>query len=63
MNKFTTALDEVIKSFEKLSLEWEKIEDTHSDVLSEKYPFNEDFREVVSSLKEWKESINSKELK
>ncbi|WP_273125256.1 hypothetical protein [Bacillus weihaiensis] len=61
MNKFNAALDEVIKSFEKLSLEWEEIEDTHSDVLSEKYPFNEDFREVVSSLKKWKDSINSKE--
>ncbi|MDX5947726.1 hypothetical protein SIL19_27990 [Bacillus cereus group sp. BfR-BA-00431] len=57
MEKFNQALDEAIQTWIKLSDEWEKIEQTHSDKLSEKYPFNKDFREVISDLIEWKKQI------
>lgn len=57
MNKFNKALDEAITAWAKLSDEWEKIESTHSDKLAEKYPFEKDFREVISDLKEWKEDL------
>ncbi|EOO32669.1 hypothetical protein [Bacillus mycoides] len=57
MENFNQALDEAIQAWIKLSDEWEKIEQTHSDKLSEKYPFNKDFREVISDLIEWKEQI------
>lgn len=57
LEKFNQALDEAIQTWIKLSDEWEKIEQTHSDKLSEKYPFNKDFREVISDLIEWKKQI------
>ncbi|KFL86306.1 hypothetical protein P9G96_28210 [Bacillus paranthracis] len=57
LEKFNQALDEAIQAWIKLSDEWEKIEQTHSDKLSEKYPFNKDFREVISDLIEWKKQI------
>jgi transcriptional regulatory protein LevR len=57
LEKFNQALDEVIQAWIKLSDEWEKIERTHSDKLSEKYPFDKDFCEVISDLIEWKEHI------
>lgn len=57
LENFNQALDEAIQAWIKLSDEWEKIEQTHSDKLSEKYPFNKDFREVISDLIEWKEQI------
>ena len=58
LEKFNKSLDEAIEAWIKLSDEWEKIEQTHSDKLAEKYPFDKDFREVISELKEWKEQIN-----
>lgn len=58
MDKFSKALDEAIFAWVKLSDEWEKIELTHSDKLAEKYPFEKDFREVISDLMEWKEHLN-----
>lgn len=57
MEDFKSALNEAISSWTKLSEEWEKIEDDHSDKLSEKYPFAKDFREVLRDLMEWKESL------
>lgn len=58
MEDFKKALDEAVSSWIKLSDQWEKIEITHSDKLAEKYPFNKDFREVISDMLEWKESLN-----
>lgn len=58
MNEFNKALENAITAWTKLSDEWEKIETTHSDKLSEKYPFEKDFREVITDLKEWKESFS-----
>ncbi|MBA9027614.1 hypothetical protein [Peribacillus huizhouensis] len=57
MDEFKKALDEAIAAWIKLSDEWEKVETTHSDKLAEKYPFDKDFREVISDLKEWKEEL------
>lgn len=61
MNDFKNALNEAINSWSKLSGEWDKIEELHSDILSEKYPFQKDFRDVLRDLFEWREYINSKE--
>ncbi|WJE64685.1 hypothetical protein QRE63_01520 [Bacillus mycoides] len=58
MDKFNKALDEAISAWVKLSDEWEKIEPTHSDKLAEEYPFNKDFREVLTDMMNWKESLN-----
>lgn len=57
MDQFNKALDEAISAWIKLSDEWKKIELTHSDKLAEGYPFEKDFREVVSDLIAWKENI------
>jgi predicted ATP-binding protein involved in virulence len=57
MEKFNKALIESIASWSKLSEEWEKIEATHSDIISKNYPFTKDFREILNDLIEWKESI------
>lgn len=57
LEKFNQALDEPIQAWIKLSDEWEKIEQTHSDKLSEKYPFDKDFGEIICDLIEWKEHI------
>lgn len=58
MDNFKKALDEAIKSWANLSEQWEKIEAEKSDELSEKYPFQKDFREVLHDLMEWKEHLN-----
>lgn len=57
MDDFKRALDEAINSWAKLSEEWEKIEETESDNLSNDYPFDKDFREVLHDLIDWRESI------
>ena len=57
MEEFKKALDEVIGSFIKLGEKWDMIEETHSDKLSEKYPFEKDFRGVISDMLEWKENL------
>ncbi|MED4342843.1 hypothetical protein [Bacillus licheniformis] len=59
MEKFNKALDEAISAWVKLSDEWEQIEETHSDKLAEKYPFDKDFREIIVDLQEWKQQINN----
>jgi hypothetical protein len=51
------ALNEAIHSWSELSKEWEEIEVKYSDKLSEGYPFNKDFREVLSDMIEWKEKL------
>ncbi|MBK0072364.1 hypothetical protein [Bacillus sp. S56] len=58
MNEFNKALENAISAWARLSEEWEKIEVTHSDKLAEKYPFEKDFREIISDLQEWKNEIN-----
>ncbi|MRS25586.1 MULTISPECIES: hypothetical protein [Bacillus] len=60
MDEFNKALENAISAWQKLSEEWEKIEATHSDFLSEKYPFKKDFSEVICDLQEWKNHINNK---
>ena len=57
MEEFKKALDEAIDTWVKLSEKWDMIEETHSDKLSEKYPFDKDFREVISDMLEWKENL------
>ncbi|MFI8712835.1 hypothetical protein [Brevibacillus brevis] len=57
MDSFNQALDNAISAWIKLSEEWDKIEDTESDTLAEKYPFDKDFREVLHDLIEWRESL------
>jgi len=57
MEEFKKALDEAIDTWIKLSEKWDMIEETHSDKLSEKYPFDKDFREVISDMLEWKENL------
>ncbi|MGG1518765.1 hypothetical protein ABE504_25320 [Paenibacillus oryzisoli] len=57
MEKFNKALIEAISSWSRLSGEWEKIEDSHSDIISKNYPFTKDFREILNDLIEWKESM------
>ncbi|HDR8152425.1 TPA: hypothetical protein QC057_001332 [Bacillus cereus] len=52
MDEFNKALENAISAWQKLSEEWEKIETTHSDFLSEKYPFEKDFSEVICDLQE-----------
>lgn len=59
MEKFIKALNETINACSRLSEEWEKIEADYGDKLSEGYPFDKDFREVVFALMEWKEKIGS----
>lgn len=58
MEDFLKALNEAIHAWSHLSEEWEKIETDYSDQLSEGYPFDKDFREVIYDLKEWKEAIS-----
>ena len=58
LEDFNKSLDEAINAWIKLSNEWDKIEETHSDKLAEKYPFDKDFREVIADMLEWKESLN-----
>lgn len=58
MENFLKALNEAIHAWSHLGEEWEKIEAEYSDRLSEGYPFDKDFREVISDLMEWKETIN-----
>ncbi|MGU3471902.1 hypothetical protein ACLBWT_12210 [Paenibacillus sp. D51F] len=60
MEDFKQALNDAITSWSKLSEEWEKIELTHSDVISEKYPFNKEFREILHNMIEWKENLQDK---
>ncbi|MCZ8514392.1 hypothetical protein O9H85_18585 [Paenibacillus filicis] len=50
MDPFLKALNEVIQSWAELSKEWELIEPDYSDELSEGYPFNKDFNEIVHEL-------------
>ena len=57
MEEFKKALDEAIDTWIKLSEKCDMIEETHSDKLSEKYPFDKDFREVISDMLEWKENL------
>lgn len=45
----------------QISLAWEQLEATSiNEVLCEKYPFNEDFREVVCKMIEWTNSVTEK---
>ncbi|GEO26845.1 hypothetical protein AAC03nite_26300 [Alicyclobacillus acidoterrestris] len=55
MEEFRKALDSVIKSCSSLSLAWENLND-QSFVL-DKYPFDKDFRQVLSDLVEWRDSL------
>ena len=57
VDEFKIALDKAIDSWLRLGAEWDKIEESHSDKLSEKYPFDKDFREVLHDLMDWKESL------
>jgi len=57
MEEFKRALDEAINSWIKLGERWDTIEETHSDKLSEKYPFDKDFRAVISDMLDWKEDL------
>lgn len=59
MDSFKKSLDECIIAFTHLSKEWEKIEKDHSDELSEKYPFDKDFGELIIEMMEWRESLNN----
>ncbi|WP_372814294.1 hypothetical protein [Paenibacillus sp.] len=61
MEQFKHALNEAISSWSKLSEEWEKIEETHSDTISENYPFDKDFREILNNMIEWREGLQDKE--
>lgn len=58
MNNFKKSLDECIMAFTHLSDEWERLEREHSDQLSEKYPFNKDFSELIVDMMEWRESLD-----
>ncbi|MET3297395.1 UNVERIFIED_ORG: type VI protein secretion system component VasK [Bacillus proteolyticus] len=58
MDNFKKSLDECIIAFTHLSEEWEKLERDYSDQLSEKYPFNKDFSELIIDMMEWRKSIN-----
>jgi hypothetical protein len=58
MEAFKAALNDAIKSWSILSEEWDKIEAEKSDILSEKYPFEKDFREVLHDMLDWKENLN-----
>lgn len=58
MDEFNKALENAISAGVKLSEEWEKIVVTHSDKLAEKYPFDKDFREIITDLQDWKNHIN-----
>lgn len=58
MDNLKKSLDECIIAFTHLSEEWEKLEREYSDQLSEKYPFNKDFSELIIDMTEWRESLN-----
>lgn len=60
MEQFKQALIDAITSWSKLSEEWEKIEPTHSDIISKHYPFDKDFREILHDMIEWKENLEEK---
>jgi hypothetical protein len=57
MQGFQEALKVAVDSLSFLSLEFERLETDHSDLLSEGYPFSQDLREVVGRLMEWQETI------
>ncbi|EFM09525.1 conserved hypothetical protein [Paenibacillus curdlanolyticus YK9] len=57
MEKFKQALDDAINSWAKLSQEWEKNEDVLADVITEGYPFNKDFNEVLLDLINWRDQF------
>ncbi|RXT08863.1 hypothetical protein [Ammoniphilus sp. CFH 90114] len=59
MEDFRKALDESVKTWAKLSEEWEKIESNKSDYLSHGYPFDKDFREILHDLIEWREKVKT----
>ncbi|MDQ0902752.1 hypothetical protein [Paenibacillus sp. V4I7] len=59
MEPFLKALNQAISSWSELSREWELIEPNYSDKLSEGYPFNKDFNEVIHDLIEWREKLNN----
>jgi hypothetical protein len=61
MQGFQEALKIAVNSLSLLSLEFERLETDHSDLLSEKYPFSQDLREVVGRLMEWQETIKQNE--
>jgi hypothetical protein len=58
LEKFQEALNQSVNVLVLLSHEFEKLEATHSDVLSEGYPLSQDLREVVHKLIEWRDSIS-----
>ena len=58
MDQFNKALDDLIKAMNVLSEEWEKLDAQYSNELSENYPFEKDFQEVVSDVVYWRSTIN-----
>lgn len=60
MESFKVALRDTISAMTKLSEEWEKIEGDYSAVITEKYPFDKDFREILSDMIDWKGHLDSK---
>lgn len=56
---FIDFLDEVIKNFTKMSEIWTNYPDAIDKIALEKYPFDEDFSEVIHRLVSWKRSIET----
>jgi len=57
MDNFKSALNDAVSAWSKLSEEWEKIEADYSDEVSEHYPFNQDFSEMLRMLIDWRDSL------
>ena len=58
MDQFNKALDDVTKAMNILSEEWEKIDAQYSEHLSQNYPFEKEFQELICDVIHWKNTMN-----
>lgn len=59
MNQILSCLEAAIQALIKVSESWEKLEESHNEILTNFYPFNRDFEELILGFKTWKENIEN----
>ncbi|WP_164985347.1 hypothetical protein [Ammoniphilus sp. CFH 90114] len=57
MDGFRRAVDDLIFSWSKVNEEWDELDEDMKKFVIENYPFNDDLREVLHKLFDWRGSF------
>lgn len=57
MDNFRSAVDELIYAWAKVSQEWDRLDEEKAAYITQHYPFDEDFKEMLHRLMDWRSNF------